>query len=82
MSLNKRMEQMRPIHLLALIPTLGVLVAPFFLNRVEPFLLGMPFLLGWLSLMLVLTSVVMACIYFVDRATGVHGADELEGASE
>ncbi len=71
---------MRPIHLLALIPTLGVLIAPFFLNRVEPFILGMPFLLAWLSLMLVLTSIVMACIYFVDKATGAHSEDEIEGA--
>ncbi|CCM79956.1 MULTISPECIES: DUF3311 domain-containing protein [Rhizobium] len=70
---------MRPIHILALIP---VLVAPFFLNRVEPFLLGMPFVLAWLSLMLVLTSVAMACIYVVDKASGAHGSDDLEGASK
>ncbi|WFU06917.1 DUF3311 domain-containing protein (plasmid) [Rhizobium sp. CB3171] len=73
---------MRPIHTLALIPVLGVLVAPFFLNRIDPFILGMPFLLAWLSLMLVLTSIVMACIYFVDKRTGAHGQNDMEGAQK
>jgi len=44
-----------------------VLVGPFFLNRVTPFVLGMPFLLSWLTLSLVLTSIVMAIIYCSDR---------------
>ncbi|SPK70273.1 Uncharacterized membrane protein YhjC (plasmid) [Cupriavidus taiwanensis] len=57
---------MRPIHLLALLPAAGVLIGPFFLNRVTPQILGMPFLLGWLSLNLVLTSVVMAIIFHSD----------------
>lgn len=58
---------MRPIHVLALLPICGVLIGPFVWNKVDPFILGMPFLLGWLSLMLVLSSVVMACIYVADR---------------
>lgn len=58
---------MRPIHALVLLPLAAVLVGPFFLNRVTPFILGMPFLLGWLALTLVVTSVVMACIYHADN---------------
>ncbi|MGE8686207.1 MAG: DUF3311 domain-containing protein [Achromobacter sp.] len=58
---------MRAVHTLALAPVLMVLVGPFFLNRVTPFLLGMPFLLSWLALSLVLTSIVMAIIYFSDQ---------------
>ncbi|WP_454688086.1 DUF3311 domain-containing protein [Achromobacter aloeverae] len=58
---------MRAVHTLALVPVLMVLVGPFFLNRVTPFLLGMPFLLSWLALSLVLTSIVMAIIYYSDR---------------
>ncbi|TDF62639.1 DUF3311 domain-containing protein [Cupriavidus sp. L7L] len=60
---------MRPIHLLALLPTVGVLIGPFFLNRVTPLILGMPFLLGWLALNLVLTSVMMATIFHFDSKT-------------
>jgi hypothetical protein len=62
---------LRPIHLLALLPVCGVLMGPFVWNKVNPFILGMPFLLGWLALMLVLSSVVMACIYVADRTA--HG---------
>ncbi|GFN26306.1 membrane protein [Achromobacter denitrificans] len=58
---------MRAVHTLALVPVLMVLVGPFFLNRVTPFLLGMPFLLSWLALSLVLTSIVMAVIYHSDQ---------------
>ncbi|MFU1914028.1 DUF3311 domain-containing protein [Bordetella avium] len=58
---------MRAVHTLALAPVLMVLVGPFFLNRVTPFLLGMPFLLSWLTLSLVLTSIAMAIIYFSDQ---------------
>ncbi|MCE4062606.1 MULTISPECIES: DUF3311 domain-containing protein [Pandoraea] len=59
---------MRSIHLLALLPVLAVLVGPFFVNRVTPYVLGMPFLLAWLAGALVLTSIVMAIIYYADRA--------------
>ena len=58
---------MRAVHTLALAPVLMVLVGPFFLNRVTPFILGMPFLLSWLALSLVLTSIVMAIIYYSDQ---------------
>ncbi|AXW47148.1 permease [Ralstonia solanacearum] len=57
---------MRPVHALALLPLVAVLVGPFFFNRVTPFLLDMPFLLGWLSLTLVLTSIVMGIIFRAD----------------
>jgi len=73
---------MRPIHALALLPLAAVLVGPFFLNRVTPFILGMPFLLGWLALTLVLTSTVMALIYRADSrqsADGSHGTNGSKG---
>ncbi|WP_353193599.1 DUF3311 domain-containing protein [Pandoraea pnomenusa] len=59
---------MRPVYLLALLPVLAVLVGPFFVNRVTPYVLGMPFLLAWLSGALVLTSIVMAIIFYADEA--------------
>lgn len=64
---------MRTVHLLAFLPVLAVLVGPFFLNRVTPYVFGMPFLLAWLAMALVLTSVVMAVIYYADRKRGVFG---------
>lgn len=70
---------MRPIHILALVPIAAVLIGPLFLNRVFPFILGMPFLLGWLALSLVVTSIVMACIYHSDRAAGVIAQETLAG---
>ncbi|MBX9431641.1 DUF3311 domain-containing protein [Ralstonia pseudosolanacearum] len=57
---------MRPVHALALLPLAAVLAGPFFFNRVTPFLLDMPFLLAWLSLTLVLTSIVMGIIFRAD----------------
>jgi len=72
---------MRPIHLLALLPAAGVLIGPFFLNRVTPQILGMPFLLGWLSLNLVMTSIVMAIIFHFDsKAEATRGNSDKEHA--
>ncbi len=39
-----------------------------FANRVEPFVLGMPFMLFWIVLWVVLTSVIMAVVYVLDPA--------------
>ncbi|WP_217432445.1 DUF3311 domain-containing protein [Pandoraea capi] len=69
---------MRSIYLLALLPVLAVLVGPFFVNRVTPYVLGMPFLLAWLAGALVLTSVVMAIIFYADQArlaSADHGGE-------
>ncbi|VVD97821.1 DUF3311 domain-containing protein [Pandoraea fibrosis] len=70
---------MRPVYLLALLPVLAVLVGPFFVNRVTPYILGMPFLLAWLSGALVMTSVVMAIIFYADKARLESGSAGREG---
>lgn len=57
---------MRPVHALAVLPLVAVVVGPFFFNRVTPFVLGMPFLLAWLAFTLVMTSIVMAVIFRSD----------------
>jgi hypothetical protein len=57
---------MRLIHVLAVLPFLGILGGVFFVNRVEPLVLGMPLLLAWIVLWIVLTSVIMAVIYRLD----------------
>ena len=57
---------MRNLRWLAAMPFIGVLVGPFFLNRVEPFVLGLPLLLAWLVFCVLGTSAIMALIYLTD----------------
>jgi Protein of unknown function (DUF3311) len=57
---------MRMIRWLALLPPLAVIVGPFFVNRVTPFIFGLPFLLAWLVAAALLTSLVMAVIFRLD----------------
>jgi hypothetical protein len=59
---------MKPIHWLAVIPFIGMLIGPAVHNEVEPFILGMPFPLGWISVCVVLTAIIMAVIYLIDPA--------------
>lgn len=59
---------MRGIRWLAIIPFLALIVGPFFVNRVTPLVLGLPFLLAWIVLWILLTSVIMAVIYAADPA--------------
>jgi hypothetical protein len=70
---------MRPAHLLATIPVAATLVGPFFLNHALPFILGMPLLLGWFVVTIVVTSLVMACIYYLDSRSASEPGDEREG---
>ncbi len=57
----------RPHHLLALIPVLAILGAPWIANRVEPRIFGLPFLLAWIVGAVIATSVVMGIIRQLDR---------------
>ncbi len=59
---------MRPVYLLAVLPFLGLLGGIPFVNRVTPFVLGLPFILFWIVLWVVLTSVIMFVIYSTDPA--------------
>jgi tellurite resistance protein TehA-like permease len=54
--------------LLAVLPFLGMLVGPFFVNRVTPHVLGMPFLIAWLVAWILLTAAIMAVIFRLDPA--------------
>jgi Protein of unknown function (DUF3311) len=56
----------KPYRLLALVPAVAILGAPWFANRVEPRILGMPFLLGWIVFWVLMASVVMAIIGALD----------------
>lgn len=52
--------------ILALFPFLGFLVGVIFFNQVVPLVFGFPLLLAWIVLWIVLTSCIMATIYFLD----------------
>ena len=51
---------------LALIPILALLVGPFFLNRTQPFILGMPFLMFWVSAWAIIAAGAMGGVYWLD----------------
>lgn len=55
-------------HLLALLPLFALVGAPYIANSIEPRILGMPFLLAWIVIWVLLTSVVMAIILKLDGA--------------
>jgi len=51
---------------LAALPWVGMLVLAPFANRVEPYVLGLPFLLFWIVLWVVLTAACMSIVYLTD----------------
>ncbi len=53
---------------LATLPFIGMLVMIPWANRTDPYILGMPFLLFWIVLWVVLTSACMTGVYFSDPA--------------
>ncbi|KFN03687.1 DUF3311 domain-containing protein [Bacillus clarus] len=59
---------MKKIHMLALIPVLCLVVGPIFTNSVTPYVLGMPFLLFWVLLSVLITSLCMGFVYLFDPA--------------
>ncbi|HWW37525.1 MAG TPA: DUF3311 domain-containing protein [Xanthobacteraceae bacterium] len=59
---------MRMVRLLALLPFAAMLIGPFFVNRIEPSVLGMPFLLAWCVAGIVLSATIMAIIFRFDPA--------------
>jgi len=58
---------MRLTYALTALPFLGVLVGIFFVNTVEPYVLGMPFAMFWLVLWVLLTAGIMALVGALDR---------------
>ncbi len=65
---------MHPSYWLAVIPFLALLGGPILANRVTPFVFGMPLLLAWIVISILVTSAVMAIIYRLDPVN--RGAEE------
>ena len=63
------------MRFLAVLPFLGILVGTPFVNRVTPFVLGLPLILAWLVLWILLTSAIMAVVYRFDPANRREDTD-------
>lgn len=54
------------LRVLAALPFIGILIGVAFVNRVEPLIFGMPFVLAWIVMWVVLSAIIMAIIYRLD----------------
>ncbi|MDQ0857878.1 DUF3311 domain-containing protein [Bacillus sp. V2I10] len=59
---------MKPIYLLGLVPFIGMLGLLPLVNRVTPYVLGVPFVLFWVVMWVLLTSGIMLIIFKLDPA--------------
>ena len=60
---------MKPvIALLSLLPFIGMLGFLPLVNKVEPYILGLPFVFFWVIVWVILTSVILAIVYKLDPA--------------
>ncbi|SFF17830.1 Protein of unknown function [Bacillus sp. OV194] len=57
---------MKSIKLLLFLPFIGVLGFMPLANRIEPFVLGMPFLLFWIVSWMVLSAAILMIVYKLD----------------
>lgn len=57
---------MKGIRWLMLLPFLGILGGIPFVNRVTPYILGLPFILFWIVAWVIITSIIMAIVYRFD----------------
>jgi dolichyl-phosphate-mannose--protein O-mannosyl transferase len=61
------MSRSRAYRWLALVPPLAILVGAPLANRVQAYVLGLPFLLFWIVACILLTSAVMGLRVLLDR---------------
>ena len=66
------------LRVLAALPFFGILLGVPFVNRVEPLMLGMPFVLAWIVMWVVLSAVIMAIVYRLDPSNRELAAVEGE----
>ncbi|ADP31014.1 hypothetical protein BATR1942_00270 [Bacillus atrophaeus 1942] len=58
--------KMKVVYLLSILPFIGMLCILPFVNRVEPFVFSMPFIMFWVAIWTVLTSVILGIMYKLD----------------
>ncbi len=66
----------RPHRLLAAVPPAVMLVGVPFANHVRPYVFGLPFLLFFFVACVLLTSVALACVGWLDRRADARDAAE------
>jgi hypothetical protein len=54
------------IKLLLFVPFIGFLVFLPYANKIEPYILGMPFLLFWVAFWMVMASIILMIVYKFD----------------
>ncbi|WP_042347049.1 DUF3311 domain-containing protein [Bacillus massiliigorillae] len=59
---------MKYINLLILIPFIGFLVFLPWANRIEPYVLGLPFFLFWLLFWMIISPLLLIVVYKFDPA--------------
>ena len=57
---------MKLLIILSLVPFIGILGFLPLVNRVEPFVIGMPFNMFWMVMWTILSSVILGIMYKVD----------------
>jgi len=57
----------RLYRLIPVVPAVALVGAGWFANRVEPTILGLPFLLAWIVGWVIITSGAMGLVYYLDR---------------
>ncbi|MGG0412110.1 DUF3311 domain-containing protein [Peribacillus simplex] len=57
---------MGAIKLLLFVPFIGFLVFLPYANKIEPYILGMPFLLFWVAFWMVMASIILMIVYKFD----------------
>jgi hypothetical protein len=59
---------MNAIKYLAILPFIGMFIGPILHNSTTPYIIGLPFVLGWIVIWILITSAIMALIYVTDPA--------------
>jgi hypothetical protein len=70
---------MSNLRWLAALPFLAIIIGTAFVNSVEPLVFGMPLVLAWLVIWVILASAIMALIYVTDPANSDAESDHGAG---
>ena len=66
------------LRLLAALPFIGILLGVPFVNRTEPLVLGMPLVLAWIVMWVVLAAAIMGIVYRLDPTNRLSGEANAE----
>ncbi|MDR7240099.1 DUF3311 domain-containing protein [Neobacillus drentensis] len=58
---------MKPFYFLAFIPVVAFLIGVPLVNRIKPFVLGLPFSMFWIVLWVILSSLILFILYRLDQ---------------